>query len=169
MDCEGPQQVEKLLHTFAARQAQGILAPSLMLLDRSVGSKEEAIKLLTDNLELEQRVTTGALAEAAIWQREAVFSTALGFSVALPHCKSPDVLHNSISVLRLSEPLAWGDDVDVTLVIMLTVNENDQHQHMKIFSRLARKLMHTDFRERLISIPHSTELVTLLNEHLVVE
>lgn len=169
LDCEGPQQVEKLLHTFAARQAQGILAPSLMLLDRSVGSKEEAIKLLTDNLELEQRVTTGALAEAAIWQREAVFSTALGFSVALPHCKSPDVLHNSISVLRLSEPLAWGDDVDVTLVIMLTVNENDQHQHMKIFSRLARKLMHTDFRERLISIPHSTELVTLLNEHLVVE
>ncbi|MGL4682067.1 MAG: PTS sugar transporter subunit IIA, partial [Hafnia alvei] len=57
----------------------------------------------------------------------------------------------SVSVMRLCEPLAWSDEVDVSLVIMLTVSEREKGDHMKIFSRLARKLMHADFREQLLN------------------
>ncbi|MGL5700073.1 MAG: PTS sugar transporter subunit IIA, partial [Kluyvera sp.] len=130
--------------------------PYLIPLDRAITSKAEAIKVLTDNLEVEQRVLSGSAVEEAIWQREAIFSTALGFAIALPHCKSAAVAHSSVSVMRLSEPLAWSDEVDVSLVIMLTVSEQEKGDHMKIFSRLARKLMHVAFREQLLgsTSPH---------------
>lgn len=165
--CESGEQVLELVEQFLRAQSQKpVLAPELLLLDKTVSSKEEAIKLLTDNLEVQQRVVSGPLAERAIWEREAVFSTALGFSVAIPHCKSPHVLHSSISLLRLNTPLAWGEDVEVQLVIMLTVNEQEQDSHMKIFSRLARKLMHSDFREQLLTLSDASAIAALLSTEL---
>ncbi|MEX6368404.1 PTS sugar transporter subunit IIA [Providencia huaxiensis] len=47
------------------------------------------MKRLTDNLEVNHRTDSGSQVEQAIWQREEIFSTALGFSIAIPHCKSP--------------------------------------------------------------------------------
>ncbi|MEB2307094.1 phosphoenolpyruvate--protein phosphotransferase [Citrobacter braakii] len=148
--CESGQDVALLLSQQVAAQAKPVFDPALILLDRAITRKAEAIKVLTDNLEVEQRVFSGSAVEEAIWQREAIFSTALGFAIALPHCKSAAVAHSSVSVMRLSEPLAWSDEVDVSLVIMLTVSEQEKGDHMKIFSRLARKLMHVEFREQLL-------------------
>lgn len=160
---ESGEQVLELVEQFMRAQSQKtVLAAELVLLDKSVSSKEEAIKLLTDNLEVQQRVVSGALVERAIWDREAVFSTALGFSVAIPHCKSAHVLHSSISLLRLNAPLNWGEDVGVNLVIMLTVSEQEQDNHMKIFSRLARKLMHSEFREPLHTLSNAAAITELL-------
>lgn len=165
--CESGEQVLEHVEQFIRSQSQkSVLAPELLLLDKNVASKEEAIKLLTDNLEVHQRVVSGVLAERAIWDREAVFSTALGFSVAIPHCKSAHVLHSSISVLRLKSPLSWGEGVDVKLVIMLAVNEQEQENHMKIFSRLARKLMHSDFRDLLQMLSDSAAITDLLAAEL---
>lgn len=165
--CDNSEQVLELIGQFMRAQSQKpVLAQELLLLDKTVSSKEEAIKLLTDNLEVQQRVVSGALAERAIWDREAVFSTALGFSVAIPHCKSPHVSHSSISLLRLNSPLSWGEDVDVKLVIMLTVNESEQDNHMKIFSRLARKLMHSEFREQLETLVDAAAITDLLSAEL---
>lgn len=149
--CENGKDVAALLSQLVVTESRPVFDPALILLDRAVASKAEAIKVLTDNLEVEQRVSSGPAVEEAIWQREAIFSTALGFAIALPHCKSTAVTHSSVSVMRLREPLAWSDEVDVSLVIMLTVSEQEKGDHMKIFSRLARKLMHADFREQLLN------------------
>lgn len=66
-----------------------VFDPRLILLDRGIDAKAEVIKRLTDNLEIEQRARCGAEVEAAIWQREAIFSTALGFAIALPTANRP--------------------------------------------------------------------------------
>lgn len=142
--------VQQLQH-LSADISKPVFDSSLILLDSQISTKAEVIKVLTDNLEVEQRTFSGAEVEKAIWQREEVFSTALGFAIALPHCKSSAVSSSSVSVMRLAEPLAWNDEVAVSLVIMLTVSEREKGDHMKIFSRLARKLMHVEFRQQLMS------------------
>lgn len=164
--CDDVDEVAQLLQNFTSGQRQPVISPDLVLLGKPVASKEEAIKLLTDNLEIHQRVTSGAATERAIWQREAVFSTALGFSVAIPHCKSADVTQSSVSLLRLEEPLLWGEDVEVGLVIMLTVSEQEQGNHMQIFSKLARKLMHPEFREQLLTLASPESVSHLLHTEL---
>lgn len=143
-----------------------VFDPRLILLDRTVDCKAEVIKCLTDNLEIEQRARCGAEVEAAIWQREAIFSTALGFAIALPHCKSSAVTNSSVSIMRLTSPLAWNEEVCVSLVIMLTVSDREKSDHMKIFSRLARKLMHSDFRQQLLEGSNTQVIAELLQREM---
>lgn len=168
VDTDNSQQVKALLADFErAQQAKPALSADLILLDTDIDSKTEVIKVLTDNLEIAQRVTGAADVERAIWAREQVFSTALGFSVAIPHCKSEHVLHNSISMMRLNSPITWGDGVDVQLVFMLTVSEQDgKDSHMKLFSKLARKLIHEDFRQSLMDKPDADSIFALLSSQL---
>jgi len=153
--------VEQLQH-LSSDTSKPVFDPALILLDSQISSKAEVIKVLTDNLEVEQRTFSGPEVEKAIWQREEVFSTALGFAIALPHCKSAAVSSSSVSLMRLAEPLAWNDEVAVSLVIMLTVSEREKGDHMKIFSRLARKLMHVDFRQQLMNGEAPQQLAELL-------
>ncbi|VEB96477.1 Multiphosphoryl transfer protein 1 [Cedecea lapagei] len=145
----------------------GMFSESLVFLDERLQDKHEVIKRLTDNLEAHRRAVSATLAEQAIWQREAVFTTALGFSIAIPHCKSSAITRSSISVLRLAEPLGWGGDETVKLVIMLALSEQEQAQHMRIFSVLARRLMHESFREQLMAADTPEAVVTLLREAVI--
>ena len=104
--------------------------------------------------------------EQAIWEREAIFATSLGFGVAVPHCKSDAVSHNSISIAQLEKPIIWNEAEGeaVSAVIMLTISSRDEEgTHMSIFSKLARKLMHRDFREALMNPAVSSgETIALL-------
>lgn len=168
INADNSAQVKTLLADFEKTlQIKPVLCADLIQLDVDIHSKAEAIKRLTDNLEINQRVSSGADIEHAIWAREAVFSTALGFSVAIPHCKSDCVIHNSISMLRLAQPINWSDDVDVSIVFMLTVCEQDgQNSHMHLFSKLARKLMHADFRNSLSEQSDINDILHLLESEL---
>ncbi|HEY3983631.1 HPr family phosphocarrier protein [Cedecea sp.] len=150
-----------------SRADEEMISESLVFLDETLGDKHEVIKRLTDNLDVQQRSVSATLAEHAIWQREAVFTTALGFSIAIPHCQSAVIARSSISILRLNEPLDWGNSVAVKLVIMLTLSEHEQAQHMRIFSVLARRLMHESFRERLMGAGTPREMVNLLREEVI--
>ncbi|WP_433637836.1 phosphoenolpyruvate--protein phosphotransferase [Kluyvera georgiana] len=163
---DGAQAVMMALKQQVTVAAKPVVDPALILLDRPVADKAEVIKVLTDNLEVEQRVISGPEVESAIWQREAIFSTALGFAIALPHCKSAAVSHSSVSLMRLTKPLAWNDEVDVSLIIMLTVSEQEKGDHMKIFSRLARKLMHAEFRQQLLDRALPQDVAELLAQEI---
>ncbi|EHN68740.1 phosphoenolpyruvate--protein phosphotransferase [Aliivibrio fischeri] len=167
VDLESGTQVASAVEMFLnKRQALPTLDTDLVFTQRDVSSKAEAIKLLTDNLEVNERVPSAQMVEQAIWDREAVFSTALGFSVAIPHCKSSHVMHNSVSVLTLNEKIAWGDDVDVDLIIMLTVTDEGKDTHMKVFSKIARKLMHEEFRQSLKQATEPSQIIEILTNAL---
>ncbi|MFP1461763.1 PTS sugar transporter subunit IIA [Escherichia coli] len=60
---------------------------------------------MTDNLLLAGRCR---YPEADLWAREAVFSTGLGFSFAIPHRKSEHIEQSTISVARLQAPVRWA-------------------------------------------------------------
>ena len=50
---------------------------------------------------------------------------------------------------------------------MLTLNKHSAgDQHMKIFSRLARRIMHPDFRESLFNAESSAAIAAMLNTEL---
>jgi len=157
-------QVQTLVSRFLAGNQQcDTLDSSLIFTHQTLETKAQAIKLLSDNLELQGRAPSGCDVERAIWDREAVFSTALGFSVAVPHCKSDKVTHNSVSVMTLAKPIDWGEEVSVDLIIMLTVTEQGQDTHMQIFSKIARKLMHQAFRDSLKQAEQPDAVIDILN------
>ncbi len=107
--------------------------------------------------------------EEAVWAREATYSTGLGFGFAVPHCKSTTVTAPTLAVLKLQKPIDWGsmDGQPVQLVLLLAIPADDTTgAHMKVFAKLARKLMHEEFREHLMSASDAQAVETCLRQEL---
>jgi fructose-specific PTS system IIA-like component len=168
IECEDSDAVVAELEKFQAQHSGlSLFAEDLVVFAAHAPGKEAAIKQLVDMAHLAGRTENPAALETAIWQREDVFSTGLGFGIAIPHCKSAAVAHNSLCVARYAEPLDWqsrdGEPVDT--VIMLTVNEHDAGEaHLKIFAQLARRIMHEEFRDGLRACPDEKSLLQFLSD-----
>ncbi|MGF1867413.1 phosphoenolpyruvate--protein phosphotransferase [Enterovibrio norvegicus] len=168
-DCATIADVEALLEAFAQSQEdKPLLDVECVLLDCDFNSKEEAIQTLVGNLGVRGRTHVVNELEADIWARESVFTTGLGNGFAIPHTKSDNIAHSSISIARLNKPVIWSDDEDgeVEFVIMLTLNKNQGDQHMRIFSGLARKLIHESFRNTLKTMTTEAEIISYLQSEL---
>ncbi|MFH1419422.1 MAG: phosphoenolpyruvate--protein phosphotransferase, partial [Planctomycetota bacterium] len=152
--CRDIAEVDAVLATFSSRGAAGsLLEPELITVDSDSISKEEVIKEIVDAFHGAQRTDDPLAVEEAVWAREEIHSTALGHGFAIPHCKTDSLAANSIGVARLKQPIEWEsvDGDPVQYVILLGIRESDKDgTHMKVFSTLARKLMHEEFRARLL-------------------
>lgn len=167
MACRTSLEVEHLLAQFRMNQQDTpLVTPRCISLDNDWNSKEEIMKGMTDNLLLAGRCRYPRKLEADLWAREAVFSTGLGFSFAIPHSKSEHIEQSTISVARLKAPVMWGDE-EAQFIIMLTLNKHAAgDQHMRIFSRLARRIMHEDFRNALVNASSGEAIASLLQHEL---
>ncbi|MGN5139633.1 phosphoenolpyruvate--protein phosphotransferase [Aeromonas sp. 164P] len=162
--CATKAEIEAILANAQLNAAnKPIISRECMLLDVEYANKEEAIQAMVGNLVITGRAQDGYALENDIWAREAVFSTDLGFGFAIPHTKSEHIQHSSISMARLTKPIDWqGDAGEINFIIMLTLNSQQGNEHMKIFSALARKLMHKDFRAKLQTSTNGQEAAELL-------
>ena len=62
--------------------------------------------------------------------------------------------------------LGAGDD-EAQFIIMLTLNKHAAgDQHMRIFSRLARRIMHEEFRNALVNAASADAIASLLQHEL---
>ncbi|MBY7309455.1 PTS sugar transporter subunit IIA [Escherichia ruysiae] len=167
MACRTSLEVEHLLAQFRMTQQDApLVTAECITLESDWRSKEEVLKGMTDNLLLAGRCRYPRKLEADLWAREAVFSTGLGFSFAIPHSKSEHIEQSTISVARLAAPVRWGDD-EAQFIIMLTLNKHAAgDQHMRIFSRLARRIMHEEFRNALVNAASADAIASLLQHEL---
>ncbi|MGI0117225.1 phosphoenolpyruvate--protein phosphotransferase [Zooshikella sp. RANM57] len=165
--CRTVQEVEHILAQFRMDQTEApMVSRDCIILDQDLRSKEEVIKALADNLFLTGRCRYPNKLADDLWAREDVFSTGLGFGFAIPHTKSEHIEQSAISVCRLDRPIQWGDE-EAQFIIMLTLNKHAAgDQHMKIFSKLARKIMHVHFREQLMKATDSEQIESLLKHEL---
>jgi fructose-specific PTS system IIA-like component len=151
--CATATEVEQLVARFEAARPAPLIDPDMVMVGGEVRSKEEAIKKIVDRLYAAGRTDRPREIEDAVWRREAVYSTGFGHGFAIPHCKTDAVRANSLALLRLQTPVEWGslDEKPVSLLLLLAIRESDQAtEHMKVLAALARKLMHEEFRERLL-------------------
>ena len=168
--CAVTAEVEALLDRHASACVRRPLFDArAVVLHSSAFDKRCALSELIDTLFYAGRVDDSAALEEALWAREDVYSTGLGHGIAVPHCKSDAMSSNSIAILKLDRPIEWGslDGAPVQMVILLALRASGENGlHMKVFSRLARKLMDETFRERLLNIDDPGTLVAHLGREL---
>jgi multiphosphoryl transfer protein len=161
--CGNSEEVDELLAATAARSLpQPLLSDELIVLESTSQSKEEVIQEMVDAFYISGRTDDRHSLEKALWARETMGSTGVGYGFAIPHCKSDAVTANSISVLRLNEAINWdsGRGDRVSMVVLLALRESDPGStHMQVFSSLARKLMNDEFRQHLLKTqtPHDVK------------
>ncbi len=148
----------------------GLVTLDLIEARASCATKEEAIKLLAERVAALGRARDPLALEEAAWERELTYATGVGFGFAVPHCKSFAVETPSLAVLRLAEPVEWGslDGLPVDCLLFLATPAGDGGQeHLRVFARLARKLMDEGFRDALRNAPTSQAILTHLTNQVI--
>jgi fructose-specific PTS system IIA-like component len=169
LNCTQADEVHALIEQYRTKRPLPLVDPALVLLDADCASKEAAIDQAVNLLYVLGRTEQPHALEQAVWQRETTYSTGFGHGFAIPHCKSDAVSANSLVILKLRTPVEWKslDHQPVGLVILMVIRAGDHAQsHMKIFSRLARKVMDETFRERLLVEQDAGALCAFLHETL---
>ncbi|WP_223066703.1 PTS sugar transporter subunit IIA [Paenibacillus caui] len=98
----------------------------------------------------------------AVLAREQSSSTGIGFGVAIPHGKSAGVVKAGLAFAKLAEPAEWQslDEQPVSIVFMIAVPEaNVGNEHLQILVALSRKLIHEDFRNKLLHASSAEEVI----------
>jgi multiphosphoryl transfer protein len=171
LQAENPTDVETLLKEFRGRRAdRSLIVRDLVKLDSESRTKDEAMRELVDLLQLAGRIEDSDRVEEAIWQREDIYSTGVGFNVAIPHCKSPYVITDSVAILKLKSAIEWKslDEQPVRLVILIAIQEERaRDEHLKMIASLSRKLMDEEFRERIMSASEASVVLDLVNRALI--
>ena len=146
-----------------------LFSEDLILLEGDSRNKEEAIQELVDSFYIAARTHDRRQLEQAVWAREALYSTGLGFGFATPHCKTDAIAANSIGILRLKQPVDWGapDGERVRMVILIAMrDQKGASGHMQVFAELARKLMNEEFRKRLLAIQNASTMIQYISHEL---
>jgi multiphosphoryl transfer protein len=168
--CREKAALESLVERAQPLDAvQPLLSKDLVLLGSESRNKEEAMQEIVDAFYIAGRTEDRQRLEEALWAREAVYSTGLGYGFAAPHCKTEAVSADSIGVLKLRQSIDWGsvDSEPVNMIILIAMREPQiANRHMQVFSKLARKLMNEEFRGHLLAVEDAREMATYLAQQL---
>ncbi len=145
-----------------------LLEERLIELDVDAVTKEEAIRAAVDLLAIHDRTSRADDVERAVWAREETYSTGFGNGFAVPHCKTDAVATPTLALLRLREAVEWGsmDGAPVKVVLLLAIPASAAAAHMQVFAKLARRLMHEEFRASLLSAENAGEILRALVQEL---
>lgn len=167
--CSLSGEVEILLDSFASQSAaRALITPEMICLSSDSRSKTDVLQELAIMMEADGRVDSRAEFERALWQREDMFSTGIGFGVAIPHCQTAAVRSPSVAFLRFTQPLDWNaaDGKPVAMAVLLAIPAGAEREHLKLLAGLSRRLVHDEFRSGLLSAIDETTVLGLIADAL---
>jgi PTS system fructose-specific IIA component len=144
-----------------------VIRPETIDLDlKGVGSKDDLINCLADKLE-----TAGLLVDKeayieSVHEREKLGPTYMGNFIAIPHGKSPAVREAGIAFGRSLDGFEYitedGGGI-VKLVFLLAIpDRTSPDAYMAVLAKLARLLVHEEFREELMVAKDYNDVFTAI-------
>lgn len=139
----------------------------LVVSELSASSKEYAIKVLIEELDKNNYLSDKEKFYSDVLEREATFPTYIGHEIGLPHSQSTGVIKPCVTIGRFKSDIVWTEEKEnANLVFLIAVpKESQDNLHLKILSKLARLLMHEDFRNNIKTLEEN-ELLELLNKSM---
>ncbi|MGL5329651.1 MAG: PTS sugar transporter subunit IIA [Peptostreptococcaceae bacterium] len=135
-------------------------------MDLKSNNKDDVISEMINILDYNGCIKNNKKFKKDIYKREEQSNTGIGFGVAIPHAKSKYVKECTIGVGISKEGIEYGsiDGEKVNLMFMIAIEGNEQDLHLKALAALSRKLIHEEFREKLINASSSEEIYSILSE-----
>ena len=160
-------EVKQLLDKFNNNKNEQLLSESLIALESNAITKSLALKEAVSLLKLSNRANNPDIIEEALWAREDTYATGIGYAVAIPHCKTKDVSHSSVCIIKLNNPIAWGsiDNEPVKFIICLIIKDEKDggNAHLQLIAKLSRNLMKEEFRDSLFNCITANQVLKTLD------
>ena len=142
-----------------------LLPISHVTLDLEVTSKKRLFEQIGLFFENENRLGRAQVFDA-LFAREKLGSTGLGFGVAIPHGRIKGLRETLAVFIRAKEgvPFESPDGEPVRLVFAMLVPEHATEQHLNMLSELAQMFSDAEFRDTLLLEPDPAAIHKLLTE-----
>ena len=129
-----------------------VMGPALIDVDLKSTDAAGAIRDLAALMEAEGRVTDrSAFVDVVLAREKETGGTGMESGIAIPHGKSSAVTRASVAFGRSAVGVDFGaeDGTAADLIFLIAAPEGQDDLHVTLLSRLARKLIHQDFRTAL--------------------
>jgi len=99
----------------------------------------------------------------SVLEREAIFSTAIGNLVAIPHAFSGAISESWIAIGLLKRPILWGNDL-AQLILLLNINNAEQENFKTIYEMLYEMVNDKQNIQKLLKVTNFIEFLKAINE-----
>lgn len=102
--------------------------------------------------------------EQQLREREAVFTTAMGHGVAIPHATIAEAPRTFMGVMTLTKPIDFGEDADgpVDVCFCLVGPPSDRTAHLHLLAHIAGAVAESDLLERMRAAKTTGALLDVL-------
>lgn len=130
--------------------------------DENFASKKEIIAYLADLAAQAGKISDVEAYKKAVFAREEIISTAIGYQIAIPHGESDAVISTFVACLKLEYPIMWDSELtNLVFMIGVPLSSRDK-EHLKILAMLSRHLMNEEFRNKLQNARNSEEFYQII-------
>ena len=146
-----------------------LITPALVTTDLAATDARSAIAELSDLLAADGRVTDRDGFVDTVVAREAdTGGTGMGSGIAIPHGKSAAVARAGLAFGRHAGGLDFGseDGTPSDLVFLIAAPEGADDLHVRVLSRIARKLIHESFRTSLREAASPQDVVDIVEREV---
>lgn len=130
------------------------------------GSRDEAIKLISDELAKQGKIQDTTEYYNAILEREKIVSTGIGMGVAIPHAKLTSVEDFFIAIAVLTQGVQWNalDGGTVRLIFMIGGPDDKQTAYLQILSSLTMAIKDEERRKKILTLNSPEAIIQLFQE-----
>lgn len=143
-----------------------VINERLVVLDLAATSRDQAIDEMASRLEADGRLSDRASYVAEVRRREEEGGgTGMEMGVAIPHGKSSGVRRASVVFARSAQGVDFGDEPS-RLLFLIAAPEGSEDMHVTLLAKLARRLVHEEFRDRLQQAPTATDALDVIRSEV---
>jgi fructose-specific phosphotransferase system IIA component len=146
-----------------------VITTDLVVLDLDATARDDAIREMARRLEADGRVDDPeAYVQAVLRREQEGGGTGMEMGVAIPHAKSPAVRRASVAFARSAEGIDFGGDSEQpsTLLFLIAAPEGSEDLHVRLLAKLARRLIHDSFRQRLHDAGSAEDVMEILRDEV---
>jgi PTS system nitrogen regulatory IIA component len=129
-------------------------------------TRDEAIKLMSDELAKQGKIQDSNEYYNAILDREKIVSTGIGMGVAIPHAKLTSVEDFFIAIGVLTQGVQWNalDGGTVRLIFMIGGPDDKQTAYLQILSSLTMAIKDEERRKKILTLNSPEAIIQLFEE-----
>ena len=135
-------------------------------LDLQAQTKDELFEEMATKLNQNGYIKNVKKFKKDLYKRESEGNTGIGFGIGIPHAKSKYVKQCCIGIGVSKQGIDYDaiDGEKVHLIFMLAIEGHEADLHLQALAALSRKLIHEDFREKLLNASSKEEIFELICE-----
>jgi len=140
-----------------------LISKKLINMNIQADNKNDIIDQLAILANADSRLNDLDTFRQAIYDREAEVSTALGYSVAVPHGKTDAVREPFVCFAKSTKGVMWNKQL-VHLVFMIGVPLDAKgNDYLNILANIARNIMNEEFRDDLFKTTDKNQVINIIN------